>query len=182
MTSNFPTGELSLVCGKTGSGKTLLLLCKWLSSTWPFGCCEERPIKNAIALLGEADLLSGQLSCPRSALNTTLISPETHIKPEDWIVQGACAYVPQVCSIFLCDQTHCVHCFVIRLLGCRMRQSKVGGIIIHHYESVLTYLDNILFSLPFQKDRYEQTLDVRVIFFGPIIFGHIDACAVLCSR
>jgi ABC-type multidrug transport system fused ATPase/permease subunit len=29
MNLNFPTGELSLVCGKLGSGKTLLLLCKF---------------------------------------------------------------------------------------------------------------------------------------------------------
>lgn len=41
---NFPQGELSLICGKLGSGKTPLLL----------------------ALLGEADILTGQLLCPRS--------------------------------------------------------------------------------------------------------------------
>ncbi|KAH9976210.1 ATP-binding cassette transporter [Lactifluus volemus] len=40
----FPKGELSLVCGKFGSGKTLLLL----------------------ALLGEADFLTGQVLCPKT--------------------------------------------------------------------------------------------------------------------
>lgn len=30
----FPPGELSLICGKTGSGKTLLLLCEFLAVTW----------------------------------------------------------------------------------------------------------------------------------------------------
>ena len=44
LTLSFPPGALSLVCGKLGSGKTLLLL----------------------GLLGEADVLAGQLSCPRS--------------------------------------------------------------------------------------------------------------------
>ncbi|KAF8870666.1 hypothetical protein BD779DRAFT_1680931 [Infundibulicybe gibba] len=41
---NFPPGELSLICGWLGSGETLLLL----------------------ALLGEADLLAGQMLCPQS--------------------------------------------------------------------------------------------------------------------
>ncbi|KAF9234929.1 hypothetical protein BU15DRAFT_78554 [Melanogaster broomeanus] len=57
---SFPEGELSLICGKLGSGKTLLLL----------------------ALLGEADILAGQLICPRSP-------------PDVLAIKGVCAYVPQ---------------------------------------------------------------------------------------
>ncbi|KLO19366.1 ATP-binding cassette transporter [Schizopora paradoxa] len=102
MTLNFPLGELSLVCGKTGSGKTLLLL----------------------SLLGEVDLLSGQLSCPRSPIDTTLIPPGTRIKPEDWIVEGACAYVPQTAWL---------------------RNASIK--------------DNILFSLPYEEERYNRTLE-----------------------
>ncbi|KAJ7717035.1 multidrug resistance-associated ABC transporter [Mycena metata] len=69
----FPPGELSLICGKLGSGKTLLLL----------------------ALLGEADLLTGQMLCPRSPPNS--LAGFTDILPskEEWVVQGMCAYVPQ---------------------------------------------------------------------------------------
>ncbi|CCM00229.1 uncharacterized protein FIBRA_02257 [Fibroporia radiculosa] len=70
---DFPLGELSLICGKLGCGKSLLLL----------------------ALLGEADVLAGQLTCPRSPPDA-LASFTGVIPPEDeWIVQGVCAYVPQ---------------------------------------------------------------------------------------
>ncbi|KAJ7737145.1 multidrug resistance-associated ABC transporter [Mycena maculata] len=70
---NFPLGGLSLICGKLGSGKTLLLL----------------------ALLGEADVLSGQLMCPRSPANSLASFAAVHPPKEDWVVQGICAYVPQ---------------------------------------------------------------------------------------
>ncbi|TFY65276.1 hypothetical protein EVJ58_g2068 [Rhodofomes roseus] len=70
---DFPVGELSLVCGKLGSGKSLLLL----------------------ALLGEADVLAGQLTCPRSPPDA-IASFAGKVVPEDeWVVQGVCAYVPQ---------------------------------------------------------------------------------------
>ncbi|KII87771.1 hypothetical protein PLICRDRAFT_92667 [Plicaturopsis crispa FD-325 SS-3] len=70
----FPRGELSLICGKLGSGKTLLLL----------------------ALLGEADLLTGQSMCPRSPPDALAnFADEVEVSPEDWIVEGICAYVPQ---------------------------------------------------------------------------------------
>ncbi|KAL0565394.1 hypothetical protein V5O48_016631 [Marasmius crinis-equi] len=68
----FPEDGLSLICGKLGSGKTLLLL----------------------ALLGEADILTGQVLCPRSPPNA--ITTYAQIRPdEEWIVKGLCAYVPQ---------------------------------------------------------------------------------------
>ncbi len=69
---NFPEGQLSLICGKLGSGKTLLLL----------------------GLLGEADCLAGQVICPRSPPNA-LDSFGENIAPEDWIVSGLVAYCPQ---------------------------------------------------------------------------------------
>ncbi|KAG8871479.1 hypothetical protein FRB98_000747, partial [Tulasnella sp. 332] len=74
LTLEFPKGEMSLICGKLGSGKTLLLL----------------------ALLGEADVLSGQLICPRTPPDVLAhFATISEIDPEDWIVQGTCAYVPQ---------------------------------------------------------------------------------------
>ncbi|KAH8829370.1 multidrug resistance-associated ABC transporter [Flagelloscypha sp. PMI_526] len=70
---DFPNGELSLICGKLGSGKTLLLL----------------------SLLGEADILAGQVISPRSPPDA-LASLSNKIAPgEPWIVEGVCAYVPQ---------------------------------------------------------------------------------------
>ncbi|RXW15952.1 hypothetical protein EST38_g9897, partial [Candolleomyces aberdarensis] len=72
LTLNFPQGELSLICGKLGSGKTLLLL----------------------ALLGEADVLTGQLMCPRSPPDS--LASHAKVAPGDeWVVDGMCAYVPQ---------------------------------------------------------------------------------------
>ncbi|KAI9068084.1 multidrug resistance-associated ABC transporter [Trametes sanguinea] len=73
VTLDFPLGELSLICGKLGSGKSLLLL----------------------ALLGEADLLSGQMICPRSPPDTIASFAGVIPPPEEWVVQGVCAYVPQ---------------------------------------------------------------------------------------
>lgn len=74
LTLNFPQGELTLVCGKLGSGKTLLLL----------------------SLLGEADVLAGQLSCPRSPPDSLVSFAESAVITEDeWVVEGSTAYVPQ---------------------------------------------------------------------------------------
>ncbi|KAH9932956.1 multidrug resistance-associated ABC transporter [Fomitopsis serialis] len=70
---DFPVGELSLICGKLGSGKSLLLL----------------------ALLGEADVLAGQLTCPRSPPDAIASFAGKTVPEEEWVVQGVCAYVPQ---------------------------------------------------------------------------------------
>lgn len=99
---NFPSGELSLICGKLGSGKTLLLL----------------------SLLGEADILSGQLLCPRSPPDALVSYADFDVSKEEWVVQGMCAYVPQVrpfAAFFICRVSNPYH----RLLGWGMRQSKV---------------------------------------------------------
>jgi ABC-type multidrug transport system fused ATPase/permease subunit len=73
ISADFPAGELSLICGKLGSGKTLLLL----------------------SLLGEADILTGQVLCPRSPPDALASFAKQTPTMEDWIVPGACAYVPQ---------------------------------------------------------------------------------------
>ncbi|KAI0754233.1 multidrug resistance-associated ABC transporter [Daedaleopsis nitida] len=73
LTLDFPLGELSLICGKLGSGKSLLLL----------------------ALLGEADLLTGQLLCPRSPPDIIASFAGVEVSQEEWVMQGLCAYVPQ---------------------------------------------------------------------------------------
>ncbi|KAG9313459.1 hypothetical protein JVU11DRAFT_5783 [Chiua virens] len=76
---SFPEGDLSLVCGKLGSGKTLLLL----------------------ALLGEADILTGQVVCPRSPPDVLASFSEKTASPGDWVVKGVCAYVPQVSYVIV---------------------------------------------------------------------------------
>ncbi|ORZ17379.1 P-loop containing nucleoside triphosphate hydrolase protein [Absidia repens] len=72
----FPNNELSLICGATGSGKTLLLL----------------------SLLGEAVLIEGQVACPRFEVVDTLtdeVETVSDIAEEDWILDHAVAYVAQ---------------------------------------------------------------------------------------
>ena len=73
LTLDFPLGELSLVCGRLGSGKSLLLL----------------------ALLGEADILTGQVLCPRSPPDVIASFTGVLVPEEEWYVPGVCAYVPQ---------------------------------------------------------------------------------------
>ncbi|KAL1738850.1 ABC transporter type 1, transmembrane domain-containing protein, partial [Schizophyllum fasciatum] len=107
LTLSFPPGALSLVCGKLGSGKSLLLL----------------------ALLGEADVLAGQLSCPRSPPDALAVfakeaEEKGSIPPDSWIVAGVCAYVPQAAWL---------------------RNASIK--------------DNILFSLPYDEARYNAVLD-----------------------
>ena len=91
---NFPQGELSLICGKLGSGKTLLLLgkqfCLFQSLRWRL------ILFYTTALLGEADILAGQVLCPRSPPDSLASFSSSRICKEDWVVSGVCAYVPQV--------------------------------------------------------------------------------------
>ena len=68
---HFPFGKLTLVAGKTGSGKTLLLL----------------------ALLGEARLLNGKINYAFSPV----ANPSTNMKSNTWTVaRRSVAYAPQV--------------------------------------------------------------------------------------
>lgn len=47
------------------------------------------------ALLGEVDLLAGQVLCPRSPPDALASFVEVKVSKEDWIMDGICAYVPQ---------------------------------------------------------------------------------------
>lgn len=81
----FPNNQLSLICGGTGSGKTLLML----------------------SLLGETEIKQGTVYCPRSAFSSTLddstaitsihlsSSDSEHVVPPNWILKDAIAYVSQ---------------------------------------------------------------------------------------
>lgn len=102
LTLKFPQGELSLICGKLGSGKTLLLLGA-CSAACSVNLKANQP-DHFVALLGEADLLTGQMICPRSPPNA-LASFIKMSPKEDWVVQGICAYVPQVCRTSFATRT-----------------------------------------------------------------------------
>ncbi|GAA5904673.1 uncharacterized protein JCM6883_003864 [Sporobolomyces salmoneus] len=72
----FPRGELSLICGRLGSGKTLLLL----------------------ALLGEVDVVSGTVTCPRSspaAIALPSLDWDKYLTESNWIAPNQTAFVPQ---------------------------------------------------------------------------------------
>jgi len=49
-----------------------------------------------IALLGEVDLLGGQVLCPRSPPDSLAGFAGVRAAKNEWIVEGICAYVPQV--------------------------------------------------------------------------------------
>ncbi|GAB0131908.1 hypothetical protein EsDP_00000361 [Epichloe bromicola] len=68
---SFPAGELSVISGKTGSGKSLLLN----------------------ALLGESDLIEGKIFVPPTVPSLDRHDGKAH--PGDWILPGAVAYVGQ---------------------------------------------------------------------------------------
>ncbi|GAA6024648.1 hypothetical protein JCM8202_000420 [Rhodotorula sphaerocarpa] len=73
---DFPKGALTLVCGRLGSGKTLLLL----------------------SLLGEVDVLEGSVTCPRSspsAIALPSLDWDSYLTERNWIAPGHVAFVPQ---------------------------------------------------------------------------------------
>ena len=88
----FPKGELSLVCGKLGSGKTLLLLGTYYYFTYTIICSNR-----GTALLGEADFLTGQVLCPKTPPDAIASFADIVPPSNKWVIEGVCAYVPQVC-------------------------------------------------------------------------------------
>lgn len=68
----FPKGELSVISGKTGTGKSLLLS----------------------AILGEADLLNGDFHVPKAP--SRLQRQDEKANKLNWIIPGAIAYVAQI--------------------------------------------------------------------------------------
>lgn len=56
-------------------------------------------------MLGEVDLLTGQVLCPRSPPDALAGFTEIRVAKQDWVVEGICAYVPQVnvpsCASFM---------------------------------------------------------------------------------
>ncbi|KAL4960038.1 putative ABC transporter [Aspergillus stella-maris] len=65
---NFPTGAFSIISGRSGAGKSLLLQ----------------------ALIGEVDIVKGSVTFPQTITNL-----DPPVEPHNWIVEGAVAYVSQ---------------------------------------------------------------------------------------
>lgn len=85
------------------------------------------------------------------------------ISKEDWIISGVCAYVPQV-FVWLEDIWIDLSLIIdFRLRGFGMRQSKVVLSSIRRMKNSLWILDNILFNLPYDEDRYLKTLEVGIL-------------------
>ncbi|GMK55034.1 hypothetical protein CspeluHIS016_0200900 [Cutaneotrichosporon spelunceum] len=102
LTLRFPRGELSLICGRLGSGKSLLLS----------------------GLLGEADLVAGQARVPRSQPDTMGAGNNGKLVLDaDWLLPGMVGYVPQ--------------------------QAWLQNASIK---------ENIVFSAPWNRDRYEAVI------------------------
>ncbi len=97
----FPKGELSVISGKTGTGKTLMLA----------------------AILGEVDVLGGTLYVPRAPPLSE--RHDAKANKGNWIIPDAIAYVAQIPWI-----------------------------------ENASIRDNILFGLPYDEERYNQTVGV----------------------
>jgi energy-coupling factor transporter ATP-binding protein EcfA2 len=142
---DFPLNELSLVCGKLGSGKTLLLLGAYRLSI------ATSLLNSVLALLGEVDVLAGQVFCPRSPANSLALLHES-ATDDDWIVLGMTAYVPQV-SI---SPLPCLPSFMPRRpLGSVMRPSKVS---YNYYDD-----DTLSSSIRYRKHPVQLTLQERTV-------------------
>ncbi|KAJ2961221.1 hypothetical protein NQZ79_g3555 [Umbelopsis isabellina] len=74
-TLEIPHNKMTIICGSTGAGKTLLIL----------------------GLLGEAYLLKGNVYCPRSPIieDANVLSKCMEISETGWIIENAIAYVAQ---------------------------------------------------------------------------------------
>lgn len=79
---DFPNGKLSIICGSTGAGKTLLML----------------------SLLGETTVLNGQVFCPRQPIADDVDEAgngDIEIPDEDWILEHSVAFVSQTGKILV---------------------------------------------------------------------------------
>jgi hypothetical protein len=78
-----------------------------------------------VALLGEADILAGHVLCPHSPPDSLASFVGAHVPKELWIVEGICAYVPQV-RLVQSDAKLDGPLLYFRLPGFATRQSKVS--------------------------------------------------------
>jgi len=90
--SQFPTRTAVTHMWKVGVGKNFTPF-EYVSVI--FGLCEFSNNGFPTALLGETDILTGQVLCPRSPPDSLASFTNVRVSKEEWIVEGVCAYVPQ---------------------------------------------------------------------------------------
>ena len=130
---HFPNDKLSLICGPTGAGKSLLLL----------------------SLLGETVVLEGSLECPRSSVTEDVsfdFSIPKSIPEEDWILDHSLAYVSQTGKIIIA--------MTLMLIFGSILESNYCAFVINiiAWLQNASIRDNILFGSPYIEKRYKETL------------------------
>ena len=80
---------------------------------------------------------------------------------EEWIVQGVCAYVPQVRSLHVGCGTTLTPSTKERLASQRFDQRSAQHCSLRVIFLNAFLSDNILFDLPFIEERYQKTLEVE---------------------
>ena len=105
----------------------------------------------------EADVLAGQVLCPRPPDLLAAFS-NSRVSKEDWVVSGVCAFVPQVFVLIGSIQVGLSLTIYSRLRGFGTHQSKVINSSTKYMETD----DNILFNLPYNEERYMKTLEEKL--------------------
>ena len=118
-------------------------------------CCNWRT-----ALLGEADLLTGQVLCPKTPPDA-IASFVGIVPPSDkWVIDGVCAYVPQVSlSCFLCRWGSHLSFQSAWLRNASIKGKTLSWALLVNADN-LCCIENILFNLPYVEERYRRTLEV----------------------
>lgn len=111
----FPKGELSIVSGKVGAGKSLLLA----------------------SILGESEIVAGRITAPRPPDHQERF--DEFATPASWIIPSARAYVSQIPWI-----------------------------------QNATIRENVLFGLPYLKERYNQVMHACTLEKDMVLFESGD--------
>lgn len=96
--------------------------------------------------------------CPRSPPDSLASFAGAVVAQRDWVVQGVCAYVPQVRVL----PTRIETIDNLPTQAAWLRNASIKGQCIACFIFQLTdsELDNILFNLPYVEERYRKTLEV----------------------
>lgn len=112
------------------------------------------------ALLGEADVLTGQVLCPRSPPDA-IASFRGEIPPQnEWIRPNVCAYVPQTAWL---------------------RNASIKGpypTSYSHFITLSSLPENILFDLPYVEERYQKTLEACALISDLKVFEDGDEAEI----
>jgi hypothetical protein len=106
-------------------------------------------------------LLTGQVLCPKTPPNAIASFAGVVPPPDEWVIDGVCAYVPQVSPECL---TLATLFHYVRVKSAWLRNASIKGrtivCLIFYYTNVHCFTENILFNLPYVEERYQRTLKV----------------------